>query len=171
MQMNFKNNDKTRIHFASLALNRRKRGRACFARARKRANLFRFYQFARCTKVTSAGQGKRKRRMRRNQGAGLIVCTACACTACRGLRSRGIEEARYARSGGGAESLVNGKNKVACVRLKRRGLLTVESDRHSSRSASSFGAPTHGATASPFSPACLLAMKASCSLLSSAISL
>lgn len=54
---------------------------------------------------------------------------------------------------------------------KNKGLLTVERDRHSSRSASSFGAPTHGATASSFSPACLLAMKASCSLLSSAISL
>lgn len=48
--------------------------------------------------------------------------------------------------------------------------LTVERDKHSSRRASSFGAPTQGATASPFS-VCLLAIKASCSLLSSAISL
>jgi hypothetical protein len=62
-----------------------------------------------------------------------------------------------------------------CVQREKekenKGLLTVERNRHSSRSASSFGAPTHGATASSFSPVCLLAMKASCSLFSSAISL
>lgn len=48
--------------------------------------------------------------------------------------------------------------------------LTVERARHSSRNASSFGAPTHGATASPFSFG-LAAIKASCSLFNSAISL